>query len=375
MASESIFPDEIMIEILLRLPVKSILRCKTLSKHHYSLIHSQFFIRRHLSLGRLNDQSIISPIQDSVRLFDRRGHIEVLETSPTIFDESSNYYGDVVCDPVEGLYLVIDPMKDRFAVWNPSTREHFLLPPVPSAYDDYDTRICDRQCYAYGFGYDDITNDYKFVLIYDINLEISEDVDVVSQNIKSFNIFSVSKGEWRSIEEWSGVVPELINFCSGVFVHGACHWEYTSSGRPGFTILAFDMLTELNRFIALPTVGDEYAWSEAFIVSFSGCLGLVNAQKGGNMTGLSLSFDVWVMAEYGVLESWKILHRVMLPDGIGGRYLGIVRDRFYITKGDGCLVSYDLYSKDEERYDILDSDVGSLLSYEESLVRIIKPVY
>ncbi|XP_074274760.1 F-box protein CPR1-like isoform X1 [Silene latifolia] len=372
MASESIFPDEIMIEILLRLPVKSILRCKTLSKHHYSLIHSQFFIRRHLALGRLNDKSIVSPIQGSVHLFDRRGRIEILEVPSPFADEPPNYHGHVAYDPVEGLYLVIEPMKDRFAVWNPSTREHLLLPPVPSEENSSDTGIRDLQCFAYGFGYDDITNDYKFVLI-------SEDVDVVAPNAKSFNIFSVSKGEWRSIEGWSGVVPLHINFGIGVFVHGACHWEYASSGRPGFTILAFDMLTESHRFIALPTVGDEYVWSDAFIVSFNGCLGLVNEQVENrvenNMTVLISSFDVWVMAEYGVTESWKILHRVLLPDGIGGRYLGIVRGRFYITKGDGCMVSYDLYSKDEEHYDILDDVFRSLLPYEESLVRIIKSVY
>ncbi|XP_074276843.1 F-box protein CPR1-like [Silene latifolia] len=310
---------------------------KDVIRYGFSLV-----VQNSIWVLRVSDQSddYYGILESSLRM-DRnsRGHIEVLETPPPNVEESSNVHGLVVCGPVEGLYWVVDPKNERFAIWNPSTREQLLLPRVPSTIDtseenssEFRAAFCARQCYSYGFGYDDTMDDYKFVLIYAFLLDKYGDPgNVVALNARSFNIFSVNKGEW-STKEWPGIVPWDFGSGVGVFVHG----------------------------------GDEYAWSDVFIVTFNGCLGLVNAHRGDNMNGfLCSSFDVWVMAEYEVTKSWTILYQISLPDGIGGRYLGIVRDRFYYGEGDGWLVSYDLYSKDDERYGVLNSSELGILEHPQ----------
>ncbi|XP_074276844.1 F-box/kelch-repeat protein At3g06240-like [Silene latifolia] len=388
MATEPSFPDEILVEILLKLPVKSILRFKTLSKHYYSLIRSQFFIRQHLALARLNDklnyydQSIVRPILDSIRLFNNRSsYFEELNAPPpfrtTTVGPSNFKY--LISGPVDGLYCYIDPMCDTFAVWNPSTRETFILPSLSDAYNKHIAKVSFRaplyfrRCSACGFGYDDTTDDYKVVLIHKFK-------NINKYKLFSIFTFSVSKCEWRKTEESFGLDNSNIKSHIGVFVRGACHWLYEPSSNLGYSILAFDMSTELHRIIAFPTVGDEHAWSDVCIVTFNGFLGLVNAQEVDctlHWTGVSPSFDVWVMDEYSVTESWTIFYRVSLEPGIVGRFLGIVKNRVYVGEYERHLVSYDLDSKDKKCYiNILDrlnrGYLDYFVPYEESLVRIIK---
>ncbi|XP_074276852.1 F-box protein CPR1-like [Silene latifolia] len=384
MASHPTFPDDIMVEILLKLPVKSILRCNTLSKHYYSLIHSQYFIRRHLNLGRLNanlyDQAIASPVVGSVRLFDRIGHFKSLDDLSPIVQFFTMFFKRLICGPVNGLYCVIEAVFSFTVVLNPATKEQSLFRRALLKRNNtkgnqivtktYEEAI--RRCYACGFGYDDTTDDYKVVLIYGYASDTAEDCSIMVKS--KFYILNVSTREWRNSEQCFGIKAWNIKSNVGIFVHGACHWVYTTpSHDSAYSILAFDMLTESYRIITFPTVRDEYDWSEeCIIVAFNGFLGLVNAHRVHYRKALSSSFDVWAMIEYGVTESWTILHRVSLKPGIVGRFSGIVGNRFYVRQSDGWLVSYDLDSKDEERHGISDINVENLLPYEESLVRIVK---
>ncbi|XP_074276841.1 F-box/kelch-repeat protein At3g23880-like [Silene latifolia] len=374
MAIKISFPEDLIEEIIIRMPVKSILRCKALSKHYYSLICSQCFILRHLRLGKLNnnklfDRSFLSPMLGSVHLFERGRHPKVLERIPCIVEGSSNVDGHYhkiqsICGPVDGLYCVMEtnnnPSRRRIAVWNPATREHFILPT-----DD----LCIR---AFGFGHDCNKNNYKVVIIY---LLIS---DMFDKKLY-FYIFDVSEGERRNYEECLSLDPWIIESDVGVFSRGGCHWvcppslrgNNTASGfDTGYTILAFDMSKETHRIFPVPGgVVDENEWSTNSIVTLNGCLALINTQ-GMDMEGRSSCFNVWVMEEYGVTESWMLLYRVSLPPGTVGQFLGLIGDRFFVAEEEGWLVSYDLRSKDDERYDIVDNNICHIVPYEESLVRI-----
>ncbi|XP_074276853.1 F-box/kelch-repeat protein At3g06240-like [Silene latifolia] len=376
MASTPIFPDEIMIEILLKLPVKSILRCNTLSKHYYSLIHSPFFIRRHLNLGRLNDnfndRLIASPMVDSFRLFNQTpGCFMELECPSSLVDNVSKL---MISGSVDGLYCVIDRENvfDRRAItlWNPATLEEFFLPITPLTNDDFEDDEFPKKCLACGFGYDGNSNNYKVVIIYESISNMFGDMCMY--------IFNVSETTWRYHGEHLGKMFWKITTFVGVFLSGACHWickflrgSALSSCHRGYQVLAFDMSMESSRAISFPDVGDVYVGSNTTsIATLHGSLALIDAIE-EDMEGRCSSFNVWVMAEYGVTESWSIMYRVSLSPGIVGRYLGITRDRFYVSEGEGWMVSYDLNSKDVENYGILDSSICSLLPYEESLVRII----
>ncbi|XP_074276847.1 F-box/kelch-repeat protein At3g23880-like [Silene latifolia] len=382
MATKTCFPEDLVVEILVRMPVKSVLRCKASSKHYYSLIRGQCFILRHLRLGKLN-RSFLSPVLGSVHVFARGGHGKVLERTPCIVEELSNVDGHYhkiqsICGPIDGLYCVIErnnnSSRRRIALWNPATREHFILPnPEHNNYFGKKTRLeaglIDDFCIrAFGFGHDCNENNYKVVIIYAL---ISDMLD----NKLYFYIFDVSKREWRNYEEIISLNPWNIESNVGVFVRGGCHWVCPPPLQgtvSGYTILAFDMSMERHRNIPLPeSVIDEYVWSTNSIVTLNGCLALINS-PGVDTKERSWCFNVWVMGEYGVNESWIFLYRVSLAPGIVGRFLGLIGDRFYVAEEEGCLVSYNLRSKNDERYDIIDNNVRHIVPYEESLVRIVE---
>ncbi|RHN63709.1 putative F-box domain-containing protein [Medicago truncatula] len=124
-------PNELMIQILLRLPVKSLIRFKSVCKSWFSLVSDTHFAYSHFNfppqhtlVGRV---LFISTSARKSRSIDLD-----LEASPLDDDDSS-------------LYL-----------WNPFIRVHKEIPLSPFG-SNLDTD------YFYGFGYDQSTNDYLVV--------------------------------------------------------------------------------------------------------------------------------------------------------------------------------------------------------------------
>ncbi|KAK9666453.1 hypothetical protein RND81_14G185900 [Saponaria officinalis] len=187
-------------------------------------------------------------------------------------------------------------------------------------------------------------------------------------------IFNLSEKTWRYHDECVGVNFWDIKSFDGVFFREACHWIcsfHSFDHNVAYQIFAFDMSTESSITISFPDVGDGCVWFNTSITTLNGCLALVDGLGGEDVEMRFLFFLVWVMADYGVTESWSMRYRVSPPDGIVGQFLGIAGDRFYDSEGEGWLVSYDVDSKDVERYGILDESIYNLLPYEESLVRIV----
>ena len=79
-------PLEVMTEILVKLSVRTLLRFRVVCKLWCSLISSQHFVRRHLSLSASNTQSQRIIMNPSGLLYDLRYHSV---NGSTVLDESS----------------------------------------------------------------------------------------------------------------------------------------------------------------------------------------------------------------------------------------------------------------------------------------------
>ncbi|KAG2694674.1 hypothetical protein I3760_08G155600 [Carya illinoinensis] len=115
-------PKDLIIEILLRLPVKSLVRFRCVSKQWFSLISDPRFAKVHFK--RKSD--------DNQRL--------------------------LLSTPLWLSSLEIDApfLRRNFYIWNPSTAEHRkLLDPGTSPHSE---------TYNHGFGYDASTDDYKLLV-------------------------------------------------------------------------------------------------------------------------------------------------------------------------------------------------------------------
>ncbi|XP_074356807.1 putative F-box protein At3g51171 [Apium graveolens] len=171
MASTSILPVEIIeIEILPRLPVKSLLRFKSVCKSWNSLISSDFFMK-----------SVCNSDHDSLTLINLRqddhddGEVTAIGCiNGLVFTEqySHKFFGSY-----------------GFIIWNPATKQCLEIAAPRKQF-----RLCD--CFS-GFGFDSVANDYKCMLLPDLGsrknngeytlLNFRDSLAVMCCNSKSFS--------------------------------------------------------------------------------------------------------------------------------------------------------------------------------------------
>ncbi|XP_060211960.1 F-box/kelch-repeat protein At3g23880-like [Lycium barbarum] len=124
---------ELILEILLRLPVKSLLKFRLMLKFH-------------LPKYNLKDRSLSSLVYDE--------SVDTEEAFDLYYPmKNQDKIIWVVVGSFNGLVCLSDGAKDVF-LWNPSIREYKKLP-------DFGNDISDDDRFVYGFGYDEIHDDYK----------------------------------------------------------------------------------------------------------------------------------------------------------------------------------------------------------------------
>ncbi|KAK3016187.1 hypothetical protein RJ639_007027 [Escallonia herrerae] len=155
-------PDDIAVDVLLSLPVKSLLRFKCVCKPWRSLITDPSFVKRHLK--RAND-----PCNTSLCRFGVVGSICPLAGEGFVYLYSMNYDASdravvradykirnnfEILGSCNGLVLVFACYYGRLLLWNPSTRQYKKLAMKPSSYTG---------SVLWGLGYDSARDDYVVV--------------------------------------------------------------------------------------------------------------------------------------------------------------------------------------------------------------------
>lgn len=145
---------------------------------------------------------------------------------------------------------------------------------------------------VYGFGYDAINEDYKLV-------RISQFIGLDYRSFRSeVRIYSLRLNEWKSLED----MPYALWYTDrmGVCLDGFLHWVVIRKIEPDETglIVALDLARESYGEIPLPAfMNNDYKIDLGVL---GGCLCVLASFK-------EVGFDVWVMREYGVKESWTKL--------------------------------------------------------------------
>ncbi|PQP97715.1 F-box/kelch-repeat protein [Prunus yedoensis var. nudiflora] len=317
------FPREIIQEILLRLPVKSVIKCTSVCKTWRSMIINQSFIRTHLSptvhVNNLNDshlflihrvagtgsitvfhKAIVDDVQEEVyslhydnQAFDEYSKIEFpIAPKQELYDRHLRMVG--TCN---GLICLADDIFRygyNIFIWNPAIRKLVTLPrPGVSfmVHGGYNAAI--------GFGFDANTNDYKVVRLVNL-LDTSADSTTLAE------VYSIASSSWTSLDF---VSPSCILRVreSQAFVNGTLHWPVlrrTDYGNEYF-ILTFDVSSKLFREMPVP---------KSLICDFRLGLKLSVSGDGKSIALFSMDskcedrfLDIWVMKEYGIKESWTKL--------------------------------------------------------------------
>ncbi|XP_059313716.1 F-box/kelch-repeat protein At3g23880-like isoform X3 [Lycium ferocissimum] len=299
-------PAELIIEILLKLPVKSLVKFRSVSKSWIELISSPHFVKTHLLLSGSNKNythhGVTFMVASTANLGFKVCSLRALLYHPVTEAFDLDYPGKNPDDhprlvgSINGLIcLAIRILHgfDDLYLWNPSIRKYKKLP-------SYTLNLNRRDCevrlddFNFGFAYDEFQDDYKVVGIFPIyrrgrlcRVEV--------------NIYSLKSNSWRRIDDFQG--RELL-YGPAKFVNDKLHW--TAWGRD---VISFDLADE--------------KWSEVEQPScFKGCeflkLGMFGSDLSAFCNYARTHVDVWVMTDYGVKESWTKMFTVKSPDDSTG---------------------------------------------------------
>ncbi|KAK3001048.1 hypothetical protein RJ639_020457, partial [Escallonia herrerae] len=333
------FLDDVVREILLMLPVKSLLKCKSVCKSWYTLITKPSFISAHFNcnaaLKRSHcilvkrvlpehvppTESVLSFLSNEISSDD---HVPQTEITISHFNHFLQMVG-----PCNGIVCLTDH-RDIF-LCNPSIRDFKVLPAPSFNYPQglFSTTL------GVGFGFDPYSSEYKVIRI----AELYEDDESGGYGFHSVNveIYDLSTNSWRKIDT---VVPYVWYFpCSEFLFNGHFHWWADDKDHGGESMLSFHISTEVFQQIRLPDVcafpdGKERAF---LVLNESIALLLFNPSE-------QTCFDIWLMTEYGVAESWTKqftigpLVQVEQP-------LLFWKHELLLEKANGRLSSYDLKSQ------------------------------
>ncbi|XP_061955277.1 F-box protein CPR1-like [Populus nigra] len=247
-------PQDMLTGILARLPFKTILQCRCVSKTWYSLISRSTFATHHLNKTTKTKNSDILLFRYCSR--ESNGEIEHYFLYP---DEGfpDNHLEELDC-----------PFKSTWAaLWNPSIRKTVSIPRPNVTFTSHGSFV-----HSLGFGFDSISNDYKLVRVVYLQ-DCSFGFDEVPPMVE---VYTMRRGCWGMITNDLKYVIREQSACA--FLNGACHWiGYNSLERdePRHATVAFNLGNEV--FVQM-TVPDCLVWDDFIDISltvFDGMLSLV----------------------------------------------------------------------------------------------------
>ncbi|XWS19308.1 hypothetical protein CRYUN_Cryun31cG0004400 [Craigia yunnanensis] len=294
-------PMDLITDTLYRLPVKTLVRFKSLSKPCCSLIDHPDFVRAHLNRS-IQTRSNLNIILKGLHLYSVE--FDALDTAVPLEYPLSNGVVTEAFGSCDGL-LAFRITDKNLALYNPSTRQFRRLP--VSEIDPPPGESCKSGYVFYGFGQDVKTNDYKLVRMVQFNKNDDEDDEGYFFDYE-VKVYSLKNDSWRKITKFPRYLRFMFQFFYhllhrrgyGVLAGGVLHWVMPPRIELGMRnkIVGFDLGTEEFVEVPQPDCADRNYLLDVGVLE--GCLcAICNYDQ--------VSVDVWVMKEYGVKKSWTRL--------------------------------------------------------------------
>ncbi|OMO81579.1 hypothetical protein COLO4_23510 [Corchorus olitorius] len=242
--------DDLLNQILVRLPAKSIVRFKSVSKTWCSLLENPRFVSEHLNLNKKKRHLLI--IQSKYKYLDRLCllHDQTLVPYQDLFPPMPPSVRSP-CLRVhihDGLLCLVDCTCTDYGItlWNPATREFRLVP-----------KICHGNIpptevrYQFtGFGSDSWSSEYKVIQCYFYHDSITKRAVEPSRHF----VYCLSTNSWRELKgkhvEAAISFPNITR--SNACVNGVHYWVGFKFEDGYNCILAFHFSTEVYEFIDVP---------------------------------------------------------------------------------------------------------------------------
>ncbi|XP_050217361.1 F-box protein CPR1-like [Mercurialis annua] len=358
--------EEIVIEILRKLPAKSLIRFTTVCKSWNSVIKSSNFIATHLHTHHSPHQILLFPSSyiatakpyHSLHFDLSNPNHPIQRLIPLRFPFDS---GDCfrLVGSCNGLYCLSNT-RYPFFVWNPSIDKYFFLP-QPSLIPQTKLRVY----FLFGFGFDCRMNDYKALRM----VSYCSQYDVEKVFHVEIEVYSFNGNSWRTISHLASEKFRANDqIVVSVYANGGLHW-IARDQRRRTAVIVFDVGKEVFREIMLPVSLVNAHALELFVMGFR--------EKTIAVVYRDLfclyESHIWVMKEYGVAESWVKVITVGKPS-LGMPFVkGFTNNEKVVVEFGKQIVLVDLKSQQIEtlvdentvEFSSVDAIVESLVLLDE----------
>ncbi|ESQ44863.1 hypothetical protein EUTSA_v10010905mg [Eutrema salsugineum] len=304
-------PLDLKVEILKKLPAKSLKRFRSVSKQWSSITSS-----RRDFIESIVTRSLTRPPRD--------GHIISHFPSDKCFlalsSNTCHTVKELLLVPkkyhqsVRGLICCWSANKDTYyvvAIYNPTTRQSFYLPKVTA---HYVMGVC-------LFGYDPIEYQYKLVFLPENTRQ------------ESCKVFTLGDAKWRTIQSSIGL-GSYSKFRGVVCIKGTVYFQQEIDNRM-HELIRFDVRSERFHHVDAPTTLTVTEHNST-LVNYQGKLGFICCEKG---------VEIWVMEKQG----WSKIFFCEMEGFQEWRVTGVTRgSEIVFTKLNGyffhhrlCVYYYD----------------------------------
>ncbi|KAJ7980153.1 F-box/kelch-repeat protein [Quillaja saponaria] len=366
-----ILSDELIAEILLRIPVKLLLKFRCVCKSWKSLISDPHFVKKHLCMSTIDPNSI----DHRIMLISERINFTPISCSVSSLYENPS--SNVVClsHPLNGCcyrkmagscdgLLCLAISDNNVLLWNPTIG---VSKKLPCLCNEWKNKLpCQGNenqsgCFTvFGFGYDHLIGDYKVVAVF-CYVSGADCADLLYKT--EVMVCALCTNSWRGIQEFPYCGP-----CkeSGKFVSGCLIWIVgclNDSSNP-WKIISLDLGTETYQEVLQPDHGVSNLQPTVGVLRDCLCITY-------NHFTVSDS-TVWLMKEYGVKDSWTRLVTVPYfqnPEYLGNKPLFISENGEVLMQFARIVVLYNP-STNSFRFPGIQNNIGwiDVVVYVESLV-------
>ncbi|XVF83301.1 hypothetical protein PTKIN_Ptkin16aG0475800 [Pterospermum kingtungense] len=256
-----------------------------------------------------------------------------------------------------GLFCLLDSRNSVLALWNPATREFKILPECTQ--NDIPPKVKTKG-YAFGFGFDPLSNDYKVIYMWvcflgEYEKEQSQ-LAVYTMNTDSWRVFKEDDVEF--LQDYA-VGDNFNNAC----VNGVYYWLTFKFGTVGFKVLAFNLGTEVFHLIDSPL---SQSCGQLLPLHDRIAIWDIHLYPNGK-----INYEVWVLNDdQGHWTKVLKIEPVIEVD----KMFGFWNNRKVLVESiSGQLLLYDLENEETKKLGIQTRVGGDSLwvyTYEESLVAI-----
>ncbi|XP_057426494.1 F-box/kelch-repeat protein At3g23880-like [Lotus japonicus] len=293
-----VIPEELIYEILLKLPVESLWRFRRVCKSWKTLISHPQFAKDHLDSsisGAIMTQPRLALVYDDSNTATTYSVNSLFKNPPTLTEKlkfkmegkHNHFVGSI-----NGLLCLRD-VNCCFRLYNPSTK---LVSRKSPAFPIEIKYLFPNNAF---FGYDKVNDKYK-VLAFGVDLGYH-----VFNLVARLYTFGESESNWRTTIQDLSFGVNNIEGSRQTFVNGNLHWlTKRGHGSDKTVIISFDVDRETHGEVLLPLELEDIIWSLDLHVSNK----FLYVSQYSHKTCLVL----WLMKEYGVQESWTKVMTISL---------------------------------------------------------------